>query len=227
MESFGHYTIIERLRVGALGELVRARDGRLGRTVALRLVSPAVVEDAARRDSLLAAAGAAAALSHPHIAALFDFGEENGQIFLAHEFVPGQALRTLLTGKPIEASLALEFAVQLADALAEGHRQGVVHGNICPSTIFITPTDQTKIIGFGLAAWTTGGIERRTIVEQLGAGGDPDAPGANAVVPYMAPEQLLTGRADHRADVFSLGVVLYEMLTGRAPFGSTRRERRR
>ena len=220
MESLGHYTILEPLRDGALGELVRARDVSLGRTIALRIVSQAICEDADRRDALLAAAARAQALSHPHVAALFESGEENGQVFLAHEFVPGQSLRTHLTGKPIEASLALEFAVQLADAVAEGHRLGIVHGNISPSTIFITPTNQTRIIGFGLAEWTSGGIERKAIANQLAAGQDPATPEANALVPYMAPEQLLTGRADPRADVFSLGVVIYEMLTGRAPFGS-------
>ena len=160
METFGHYTILERLRTGALGELTRARDARLGRTVALRLVSPEAVADPARRDALLADASVASTLSHPHIAALFDFGEEDGRIYLAHEFVPGQPLQALLTDRPFDAVLALEFAVQLADAVAEGHRHGIVHGDIRPSSIFITPTDQTKIVGFGLSHWSTGGVER-------------------------------------------------------------------
>lgn len=221
MESFGHYTILERLRAGALGELSRARDARLGRTVALRIVSPAIASDHARRDALLADAAAATALSHPHIAALFDFGEENGQVFLAHEYVPGQSVRALLTGKPFDATLALEFAVQLADAVAEGHRQGVIHGNLCPSTIFITPTDQTKIVGFGLGAWTSGGLARKAVAEQLASGHEPSGDAAIETVPYMSPEQVLGDRVDARTDVFSLGVVLYEMLTGRAPFGSS------
>lgn len=220
MENFGHYTILEPLRTGALGELSRARDARLGRTVALRLASAEVTADPARRDALLAGAAVAGSLSHPHIAALFDFGEHDGRIFLAHEFIPGQPLHALLSAKPFDPSLALELAVQLADAVAEGHRHGVVHGDIRPSTIFLTPTDQAKIIGFGLAEWSTGGIERRQIVEDLSAGCDPSTPNAAVIVPYMSPEQVLGGAGDARSDVFSLAVVLYEMLTGRLPFGS-------
>jgi eukaryotic-like serine/threonine-protein kinase len=220
MATFGHYTVLEPLRTGALGELSRARDARLGRTVALRLVSPEVVADPARRDALLADASLASALSHPHIAALFDFGDEDGRIFLAHEYVPGQALQALLSAKPFDLTLALEFAVQLADAVAEGHRHGVVHGDIRPSSILITPTDQTKIIGFGLSHWSTGGIERATIAAEISAGREPTTPNASKIVPYMSPEQVLGGRMDARSDVFSLGVVLYQMLTGRAPFGS-------
>jgi TolB-like protein len=220
MEIFGHYTVLERLSTGALGELSRARDTRLGRTVALRIVSSDVIADPVRRDALLSDASAASALSHPHIAALFDFGEADGHIYLAHEYVPGQPLQALLTAKPFDLALAIEFAVELADAVAEGHRQGTVHGDIRPSTIFITPTDQTKIVGFGLSHWTTGGIERGRISAELAVGNEPSTPNAATIVPYMSPEQVLGDRTDVRSDVFSLGVVLYEMLTGRAPFAS-------
>jgi len=220
METFGHYTILERLRTGALGELSRARDARLGRTVALRLVTPEVVADPVRRDALLSDASMASTLSHPHIAALFDFGEENGRIYLAHEYVPGQPLQTLLTARPFDATLALEFAVQLADAVAEGHRHGIVHGDLRPSSIFITPTDQTKIVGFGLSHWSAGGTERAAIAAELAAGREPATPNADQILPYMSPEQVLGGRVDARSDVFSLGVVIYQMLTGRVPFWS-------
>ncbi len=220
METFGHYTILERLRTGALGELARARDTRLGRTVALRVVAPEVAADPARRDALLSDCSLASTLSHSHIAALFDFGEENGRVFLAHEYVPGQSLKALLSEKPFDLTLALEFAVQLADALAEGHRHGVVHGDISPSSIFITPSEQTKILAFGLSRWTAGGIAREKVASDLAAGVEPPGPNVASVVPYMSPEQVLGERPDPRSDVFSLGVVVYQMLTGRAPFAA-------
>jgi TolB-like protein len=218
MESFGHYTILERIGEGALGELYRARDTRLGRTVALRLVSPDLVSDQARKDALLADAAAAAGLSHPHIAALFEFGEEHGRVFLAHEFVPGQSMQALFVGRPFDVNLALEFSVQIADALAEGHRQGIVHGELRPATIYVTPKDQTKVIDFGFGSWTAAGAARRAVAEQLATGHEPAIPHGDTLAMYLSPEQVLGERADGRSDVFALGVILYQMLTGRAPF---------
>ncbi|HEY3382824.1 MAG TPA: protein kinase [Vicinamibacterales bacterium] len=217
MESFGHYKILERLGSGGIGEVCRARDARMGRTVALRLVAPAIAGDPLRRDALLADAALAAALSHPHIAALFDFGEEDGRVYLAHEYVTGGPLEALLAGRPFDVTLALEFAVQLADALAEAHRQGIVHGDLRPWTIFVTPAEQTKVVDFGLSNWTTGGVARKTFAERLGSGQAADIP-AGQLAAYLSPEQVLGGRIDHRTDIFSLGVILYQMLTGRSPF---------
>ncbi len=218
MENFGRYRILERLGADALGELLRARDTRVGRTVALRIISPIVVGGPGRRDALMADASAARALSHPHVAALFDAGEEDGRVFLAHEYVTGRSLRGNVMGKPLSASRTIEFAIQIADGVAEGHRLGLVHAGLDPSTVFITDKDKAKIVDFGLAAWTSAGLRRRAVTEQLAGGKAISARGAGDVARWMSPEQILWGRADARSDVFSLGAIVYQMATGRNPF---------
>lgn len=220
METLGRYRILDRMGADALGELLRARDTRVGRTVALRVVSPLVVDDPARRNALLADASAARALSHPNVAALFDAGEDAGCLFLAHEFVAGRPLRDYMMGTPLSTDRAIAFAVHLADAVAEGHRLGLVHGALDPSTVFITEKDKTKIVDFGIAGWTSDGLSRRAIAAQFAAGSPITAPGADDIVQWMAPEQILYGRADCRSDVFSLGAIVYEMATGRNPFSA-------
>jgi serine/threonine-protein kinase len=220
METFDRYRIIDRIGADALGELLRARDTRVGRTVALRIVSPLVAGDPARRRALLADASAARALSHPNAAALFDAGECDGRVFLAHEYVAGRPLRDYMMGTPLSADRAIEFAIHLADGVAEGHRLGLVHGALDPSTVFITAKDKTKVVDFGIAGWTEAELSRRAIAAQLAAGGPVTEPGAGDVVHWMAPEQILCGRADCRSDVFSLGALVYLMATGRNPFAA-------
>lgn len=221
METLGRYRILERLGEGALGELLRARDTRGGLTVALRLVAPHIAGDRARREALLCDAAKARPLSHPHVAALFDVGEEDGRVYLAHEYVPGRTLREHMCGVPLSAARALECGVQLAEGVAEGHRLGLAHASLGPTTVFITERDKTKIVDFGLSDWTTGGRGRQAIAAQLAGGAEPPAPHADQVACYMSPEQILTGRADYRSDIFSLGVLVFEMATGRNPFGAT------
>ena len=218
METLGRYTILDRLGAGALGELLRARDTRGGRTVALRVVAPPIADDRARREALLSDASKARALSHPHVAALFDVGEEDGRLCLAHEYVVGRSLRECLCGVPLSAARALECGVQLADGVAEGHRLGLVHASLGPSTVFINERDKTKIVDFGLSDWTTEGLRRQAIAGELAGGDEPSVAAAGQLVCYMSPEQILTGRADCRSDVFSLGVLVFEMVTGRSPF---------
>jgi eukaryotic-like serine/threonine-protein kinase len=221
MATIGRYKILERLGEGALGELLRARDTRGGRTVALRLVAPRIAGDRARRDALLSDASKARALSHPHVAALFDVGEEDGRVYLAHEYVPGRSLREHMGGVPLSAARALECGLQLAEGVAEGHRLGLAHASLGPTTVFITERDKTKVVDFGFSGWTTGGLGRQAIAGQLAGGEEPPAPDAGRLACYMSPEQILTGRADYRSDIFSLGVLVFELATGRNPFGAT------
>jgi TolB-like protein len=217
VDHLGQYKILDRLGAGGMGEVYRARDTRLGRTVAIKVLPADVADDAERRERLTREAQASAALSHPNIAALYEIGEDAGQLYLVFEFVPGSPLSSVIGGRPLNPRRAIDFAVQIADALAEAHAAGIVHRDIKPGNVIITPKDKAKILDFGLAKWTESGANREQAIGATAA----TAPGAGraiGTVAYMSPEQALGEAVDERTDVFSLGAVLYEMLTGRPPF---------
>jgi serine/threonine protein kinase len=197
-EAIAHYKILEPLGSGGIGEVYRARDTKLGRTVAVKVLSPAILSDTAKFDALGDVAQRLTKLSHPNIAMLFDGGQEGDRYYLVFEFVQGQPLASLINGRPLQVRRALEFTINLADALAEGHSADLIHGDIRPDTIMITPKDRAKFMNFGLAPFTGGGASRLS---------------GNS--PYVAPEELAGNPADARSDIYSLGAVMFEMLTGR------------
>lgn len=216
-DHVAHYNLLERIGEGALGEVYRARDTKFGRTVALKLIKAGAVEGGARQ-ALLDDARTAATLSHPNIATLFDVGEYDEGCYLAYEFAQGTTLQQEIAGRAVNPRRVVELAVQVADALADGHAVGIIHTDIRPETVFVTPKGNAKVIEFGMARWTRGGALRRRAAahpESLGAE-------AQAIVAYMSPEQALGGLVDARSDVFSLGVIVYEMLAGRNPFAGAR-----
>jgi serine/threonine protein kinase len=213
-QKIAHYNILERLGGGALGDVYRARDTKVGRTVALMQPPPQLLSDAPRRARFVESARIAGALNHPNIAALFDVVEQDGQCYLAYEFAAGPSLRQEMSGVRLGMRRAVEIAAQIADALAEGHSRGVVHGDLRPDTVVITPKGSAKILNFGMVPWTAGGFARRM------AALSPDSLTTDqiSVVGYLSPEQALGGKIDPRSDLFSLGVMLYEMVTGANPF---------
>ena len=216
LTAIAHYNLLERLGEGAFSEIYRARDTKVGRTVALRLIRDEAFDDQEMRTAFLNDARAAARLSHPNITTLFDVGEYEGGSYLAYEFASGISLRRECDGRAVNPRRAVELAVHIADALAEGHAQGLLHGDIRPETILVTHKGSAKVLEFGMASWTTGGRIRSR------AASSPQSLGVDAVsvVSYMSPEQALAGSVDVRSDIFSLGVVLYEMVAGRHPFAA-------
>ena len=201
LDALGQYRLLGRIGTGRMGELFRARDTRAGRTVAVRVVAGAIVNDPERRLRFLEEARAMTALSHPNIAALYEVGEDQGRLFLVSEYVPGDTLKAVIAGRALNPRHAIDHGIQLADALADAHAEGIVLRDIRPSTIIITPKGIAKLIDVGLAAWTLGdGLAK-----------------ADAVA-YMSPEQVRGEQVDERTDIFSLGVVVFEMIVGRPPF---------
>ncbi len=211
--TLGHYRIRSTLGSGGMGEVVLADDVRLGRPVALKLLAPESADDPERRRRLLVEAKAASALSHPNVAHVYEVGESEGVSFIAMEYVPGETLSALLRKRRLGVGEALALALQIADALEEAHAKGIVHRDVKPANIMITPRGTVKVLDFGIA-------------KVVGAGGNATTPGVViGTAEYMSPEQALGLPIDFRSDLFSFGTLLLEMVSGRKPFrGRTERE---
>jgi eukaryotic-like serine/threonine-protein kinase len=216
-EMIGQFDVLGVLGTGGSGTVYRARDMRAGRTVAVRVLGD-LSGDAASRAAFVRAVTPYLSISHPHVATLFAVGEHRDYPYLVYEFVPGDRLGELAAGRPINLRRAVDLVTQVADGLAEAHAFGLRHGALTPNAIVVTPKGHAKILDFGLSEWQPADAANHTAV-RLGNRYAVAGPGA---VAYMAPEQVLGQTADHRADLFALGVILYQLLTGRQPFEADR-----
>jgi len=214
-DKLGQYEIFGPIGAGGMGEVFRARDSRLGRDVAIKVLPAAMAHDPDRLARFQREARAVAALNHPHIVTIYSVEEANGTHFLTMELVEGQPLGQLIGASGLPVAQIVEIAGKLADALAAAHEKGIVHRDLKPANVMVTSDGRTKVLDFGLAKDLNSlGPDDATII----ALGNTQAGTVMGTPAYMSPEQISCRPLDHRTDIFSLGVMLYEMATGRQPF---------
>src|SRR5262245_9408271 len=212
--KLGNYRILEKIGAGGQGTVYKATDTKLGRAVVIKVLPPELTVKEANLKRFEREARLASALDHPNICTIFDLNDIDGIHFIAMQFVDGKNVRDLVNGRPLDLRSALSITIQVADALAAAHERGIIHRDIKAGNVMVTPSGQVKILDFGLA---------KLVDESMGPAGIHHTELTEVGIPYgtatyAAPEQARGERVDGRADIFSTGVLLYEMLTGTWPF---------